>query len=66
MNYTKKSFSVNAPGSKSYAENWERTFRGELKPTPCCGTMERKVDMATGTVLCSECGSVLAQEPDAK
>lgn len=29
MNYTKKSFTVGAPGTKSYADNWERTFRGE-------------------------------------
>ncbi len=27
MNYTKKSFSVTGPGTKSYADNWERTFR---------------------------------------
>lgn len=32
MNYTKKSFSVNAPGSKTYADNWERTFRGGPEP----------------------------------
>lgn len=28
MNYTKKSFSVTSPGTKTYAENWDRTFRG--------------------------------------
>ncbi len=27
MKYTQKSFSVSSPGSKSYADNWERTFR---------------------------------------
>jgi hypothetical protein len=26
MNYTKKSFSVNAPGTQQYRDNWERTF----------------------------------------
>lgn len=31
MNYTKKSFQVNAPGTRTYADNWERTFR---KPAP--------------------------------
>lgn len=34
MNYTKKSFSVTAPGSQQYRDNWERTFRGEVEPTP--------------------------------
>jgi hypothetical protein len=27
MNYTKKSFTVTQPGTKTYAENWEKTFR---------------------------------------
>jgi hypothetical protein len=34
MNYTKKSFSVAGPGTKKYADNWERTFRGGDKPEP--------------------------------
>jgi len=28
MNYTRKSFTVAGPGTKEYADNWERTFRG--------------------------------------
>ena len=33
MNYTKKSFTVTAPGTDQYRENWERTFR------PRCGAL---------------------------
>ncbi len=29
MNYTKKSFQVNAPGTQEYADRWEQTFRGK-------------------------------------
>ncbi len=32
MNYSRKSFTVATPGTKSYADNWERTFRGEAAP----------------------------------
>jgi len=27
MNYTKKSFTITQPGTKTYADNWEKTFR---------------------------------------
>lgn len=27
MDYTKKSFSVSAPSTQQYRDNWERTFR---------------------------------------
>lgn len=38
MNYTKKSFSVTAPGTQAYRDNWERTFRGECgAPFPGSG-----------------------------
>lgn len=33
MNYTNKSFSVTSPGTKEYADNWERTFRAPPKKT---------------------------------
>ncbi len=29
MNYAKKSFTVTSPGTQSYGENWEKTFRGQ-------------------------------------
>jgi len=35
MNYTKKSFSVASPGTREYADNWERTFRPP-PPEPEC------------------------------
>jgi hypothetical protein len=35
MNYTKKSFSVTAPGSQQYRDNWERTFRPKRKVLRC-------------------------------
>lgn len=43
MNYTKKSFSVTGPGTKTYADNWERTFRRlpdgpEVPSEPLCAT----------------------------
>ena len=31
MKYTQKSFSVASPGTREYADNWERTFRS---PSP--------------------------------
>jgi len=40
MHYTKKSFSVNAPGSKSYADNWERTFRRPLTGERECAAVD--------------------------
>lgn len=44
MNYTKKSFAVGAPGTKEYAENWERTFRAVEPPKACpvCGSFEHE------------------------
>jgi hypothetical protein len=47
MNYTKKSFAVGAPGTKEYAENWERTFRPVEPPIiakacPVCGSFEHE------------------------
>lgn len=34
--YTKKSFSVGAPGTEAYRENWERTFRGQRSRLGLC------------------------------
>lgn len=36
MNYTKKSFTVTQPGTKSYADNWEKTFRPMPGERLCC------------------------------
>ncbi len=39
MNYVKKSFTVTAPGTQSYADNWEQTFRRTPTSPNCtkCG-----------------------------
>ena len=29
MNYTKNSFTVTSPGTQTYADSWERTFRSD-------------------------------------
>lgn len=34
--FTQKSFTVAAPGTKEYADNWERTFRG-VRGSLLCG-----------------------------
>jgi len=47
MNYTKKSFSVGAPGTDTYRDNWERTFR----PQKICGEIGRGLKQS---VLCVE------------
>jgi len=33
-NFTKKSFSVGAPGTEQYRQNWERTFRARCGSRP--------------------------------
>jgi len=35
MKFTQKSFSVNAPNTQEYRDNWERTFR----PVKVCGAL---------------------------
>ena len=42
MNYTKKSFTVNAPGTKTYADNWEKTFRTAVPESYEDATGERR------------------------
>lgn len=40
--FTQKSFSVTGPGTKEYADNWERTFRGPVEKRPqICPTCGR-------------------------
>lgn len=34
MDYLKPKFSVASPCTSTYADNWERTFKGEQTPTP--------------------------------
>ena len=34
VKYTEKKFSVASPGTQRYADNWERTFRGDQRPIP--------------------------------
>lgn len=52
--FTQKSFTVAAPGTKEYADNWERTFRGcTVKAVGvevgCCGARMPE----TETVFCT-------------
>ncbi len=59
VNYTRKSFTVNSPISKEYADRWEQTFR---KPEPGAGQLHMRPDgtqcsyLAEGT--CNKCGWV--------
>ena len=48
MNYTNKTFSVASPGTDTYRENWERTFRGSVVCERCADTHEmtlRRIDL---------------------
>ncbi len=47
MNYVKKSFSVGPSSARTYADNWERTFRGPIAAT----TLE--------VTVCPKCGVIL-------
>lgn len=40
MKYASKSFSVSSPGTKEYADNWERTFRGPKSAAAWTGPLE--------------------------
>lgn len=48
MKYEKKSFSVAAPTTQQYADNWERTFRGSPNDPERCD-----VEGCTGKVVCT-------------
>ncbi len=59
MNYIKKSFTVSAPASKIYADNWERTFR-----TPAIPELEvHFTDEQWGDTLCPTCKCLKGDGP---
>ncbi len=57
VNYTRKSFTVNSPISKEYADRWEQTFR---KPEPGAGQLHMRPDGTQcsylAEVTCDKCG----------
>jgi len=69
MKYTQKSFSVASPGTREYADNWERTFRGITVPEETSAVLSSPMyNITMPAKACPVCGSYEHQqhEPEHK